>query len=120
PKPHHIKNTLASETPTTDGERVYAYFGNIGLFVYDMDGKPVWSRPFDAKNTQYNWGTSISPILHEDRIYIVNDNDEKSYLLALDKKTGEEKLRVDREGEKTNYATPFIWKNELRTELVTA
>ncbi len=92
----------------------------IGLFVYDMDGKPLWNRPFEAKDTQYNWGTSISPILYEDRLYLVNDNDEKSYLLALDKKTGEEKLRVDREGEKTNYATPFVWKNELRTELVTS
>lgn len=120
PKPHHIKNTLASETPTTDGERIYAYFGNIGLFVYDMDGNPVWSRPIEAKNTQYNWGTSISPILHEDRLYLVNDNDEKSYWLALDKKTGEEKLRVEREGEKTNYATPFLWKNDVRTELVTS
>ncbi len=38
PKPHHIKNTLASETPTTDGERIYAYFGNVGLFCYDMEG----------------------------------------------------------------------------------
>lgn len=120
PKPHHIKNTLASETPATDGERVYAYFGNVGLFVYDMDGKPLWQKMFPPQETQYGWGTSISPILHEDRVYIVNDNDEKSYLVAFDKKTGEEVLRVDREGEKTNYATPFIWKNDQRTELVTS
>jgi outer membrane protein assembly factor BamB len=119
-KPHHIKNTLASETPTTDGERIYAYFGNVGLFVYDMDGKPLWSKPFEAKETRYGWGTSISPILYEDRVYVVNDNEEQSYFVALDKKTGEEKLRVDREQEKTNYATPFVWKNDQRTELVTS
>jgi outer membrane protein assembly factor BamB len=117
PKPNHIKNTLASET---DGERVYAYFGNLGLFVYDKDGQPLWQKPFDAKETQYGWGTSISPILHEDRLYIVNDNEQESYLVAYDKITGEEKLLVRRDGEKTNYATPFIWKNDVRTELVTS
>ncbi len=69
--------------------------------------------------TQYGWGTASSPIVYEDRLYIVNDNDEKSYLLVLDKKPGEEMLRVERE-EKTNYATPYIWKNALRTELVTS
>jgi outer membrane protein assembly factor BamB len=119
-RPHHIKNSLASETPTTDGERIYAYFGNVGLFVYDMDGKGVWSKLIEPKNTQYGWGTAISPILHKDRVYIVNDNEEQSYLLALDKKTGEEKLRIDREDEKTNYATPFVWQNDVRTELVTS
>jgi outer membrane protein assembly factor BamB len=119
-KPHHIKNTLASETPTTDGERIYASFGNVGLFVYDMDGKPVWSKLIPPTETRYAWGTSISPILHEDRVYLVNDNEEQSYLVALDKRTGEEKLRLDREDEKTNYATPFVWQNELRTELVTS
>ena len=119
-KPHHIKNTLASETPTTDGERIYAYFGNVGLFVYDMNGKPLWSKLIPPKETRYGWGTGTSPILHEDRVYIVNDNEEQSYLMALDKKTGDEKLRFDREDEKTNYSTPFVWKNDVRTELVTS
>ncbi|MGD9723521.1 MAG: PQQ-binding-like beta-propeller repeat protein [Pirellulales bacterium] len=118
-KPHHIKNTLASETPSTDGERIYAYFGNVGMFCYDMDGKLLWSKLLPAANTQYGWGTASSPIVYEDRLYIVNDNDEKSYLLVLDKRTGDELMRIDRE-EKTNYATPFIWKNDMRTELVTS
>lgn len=119
PKPHHIKNTLASETPVTDGERVYAYFGNVGMFCYDMEGNPLWSKLLPVAETQHGWGTGSSPIVYEDRVYIVNDNEEKSYLLVLDKKTGEEVMRVDRE-EKTNFATPFVWQNELRTELVTS
>jgi outer membrane protein assembly factor BamB len=118
-KTHHIKNTLASETPATDGERIYAYFGNVGMFCYDMEGNPLWSKLLPPAETQYGWGTSSSPIVHEDRVYIVNDNEEKSYLLVLDKKSGEEVMRIDRE-EKTNYATPFVWKNEQRTELVTS
>ena len=42
---HHLKNSFASETPVTDGERVYAYFGNVGVFAFDVDGKPLWSHP---------------------------------------------------------------------------
>jgi outer membrane protein assembly factor BamB len=59
----HIKNSHASETPVTDGERVYAYFGNVGLFCYDFDGKPLWSKTWDTVNTRYNWGTAASPVL---------------------------------------------------------
>ena len=116
-KPHHIKNTLASETAATDGERLYVRFGNVGLFCYDMDGNPLWSRLAVPRETRYGWGTSQSPIVFGERVYLVNDNEEESFLLALDKRTGEEIWRVDRD-EKTNYSTPYIWENELRTEMV--
>jgi outer membrane protein assembly factor BamB len=56
-------------------------------------------------------------VLHGDRIFVVNDNDEQSFLVALDKKTGKQLWRVERD-EKSNWATPFVWKNEQRTELV--
>lgn len=117
--PHHIKNSLASETPVTDGQRVYAYFGNLGLFVYDLDGNPLWTKRFPVYPMRYGWGTAASPVLHGERIYIVNDNDEESFLVALDKSTGEEVWRVDRPDEKSNWATPYIWENEVRTEIVT-
>lgn len=119
PKPHHIKNSLASETPATDGERIYAHFGNVGLFCYDMEGKLRWKRMVDPTETQYGWGTSISPIVHQGRVYLVNDNEQESYLVALDAQTGNEIWRNERD-EKTNYATPFVWKNSARTELVTS
>jgi outer membrane protein assembly factor BamB len=118
-KPHHIKNTLASETPATDGERLYVLFGNLGLFCYDLDGKPLWSRPIAAHETRYGWGTSMSPIVYGDRIYFVDDNEEKSTLTALDKRTGKEIWQIPRD-EKTNYSTPFVWENPLRKELVIA
>src|SRR5262249_27316618 len=115
----HLKNSYASETPVTDGERVYAYFGNVGLFCFDMNGKPLWSKSFGPFKTRYGWGTAASPVLYKDRIYIVNDNDEQSFLMALNKKSGEQIWLVERK-EGTNWATPFIWENELRTEIVTA
>jgi outer membrane protein assembly factor BamB len=115
----HIKNSHASETPVTDGERVYAYFGNVGLFCYDFDGRPVWSRKWEPVKTRNYWGTAASPVLYQDRLYLVNDNDQKSFMVALDKKTGAEVWRVERE-EKTNWVTPCIWENTQRTELITS
>ena len=81
--PHHVKNTYASETPVTDGERVYSYFGNVGLFCFDLDGKELWSRKFGAFPTLFGWGTAASPVLHKDRIYVLNDNEKQSFLASL-------------------------------------
>ena len=116
---HHLKNTYASETPVTDGERVYAYFGNLGLFVFDMGGKPVWSQHWGPFRTRYGWGTAASPVLFKERIYVVNDNDDQSFLAALDKRTGKQIWRVERD-EASNWSTPFIWENARRTEIITA
>jgi len=117
--PKHLKNSYASETPVTDGERVYAYFGTVGLFVFDMNGTPVWSKPLGPFKTRYGWGTAASPVLHRDRIYIVNDNDDQSFLAAYDKRTGAEAWRVNR-AEGTNWATPFVWEHDGRAEIVTS
>ena len=116
--PIHLKSSYASETPITDGERVYCYFGNLGLYCFDLEGNEVWRKAFDPKATRYGWGTAASPILHEGRLYVVNDNEEESYLVAFEAKTGEELWRVARD-EKSNWSTPFVWKNDQRTEIVT-
>jgi outer membrane protein assembly factor BamB len=118
PSSIHIKNSFASETPVTDGDRVYVYFGNLGLFCFDMDGNPVWTKEIGPHKTRYGWGTAASPALYKDRLYIVNDNEEDSYLLALDKHTRREIWRTARD-EKSNWSTPYIWENEGRTEIVT-
>jgi outer membrane protein assembly factor BamB len=115
---HHLKNSFASETPVTDGEHVYAYFGNVGVFCFTLDGKEVWSKKLEPRKMRYGWGTAASPVLHKDRLYIVNDNHEESYLLALEKKTGKQVWRIKRD-EKSNWSTPYIWENKLRTEIIT-
>jgi len=118
PNQLHVKNTYASETPVTDGERVYACFGNVGLFCFDMEGKRLWSTNWPAVKTRYGWGSAASPVLYKDRLFIVNDNDENSFLVAIDAKTGRQLWHAARD-EKSNWATPYIWQNEKRTELVT-
>jgi len=67
----------------------------------------------------HGWGTSASPVLHGERLYLVSDNEEQSYLMALEKRTGKEVWRVDRD-EKSNWCTPYVWDNGPRSEIVTA
>lgn len=118
-QPIHLKNSHASETPVTDGERVYVYIGSAGAFCLDMQGRTIWSKALPAHKMRYGWGTAASPALEGERLYVVSDNEEGSFLLALDKRTGKELWRVPRD-EKSNWSTPFIWQNEQRTEIVTA
>lgn len=115
--PIHVKNSYASETPVTDGERIYAYFGSIGLFCTDFTGKVLWSQRFEPRKMRYGWGTSASPVLHGERVYIVNDNEESSFLAAFDRRTGRELWRIPRE-EPSNFVTPYVWTHSQRTELV--
>ncbi|HWB14658.1 MAG TPA: PQQ-binding-like beta-propeller repeat protein [Pirellulales bacterium] len=115
----HRGNTYASETPVTDGERVVAYFGMKGLVCYDMSGKLQWSRILGQYPMQAGWGTGSSPILLDNAVVIQCDNDKSSFLAGLDKKSGDELWRIPRD-ERSNWSTPFLWKNKLRTELVVA
>ena len=115
----HQKNSYASETPVTDGERVYVYLGYAGLFAFDMKGEPVWSKPMTAPKMRTGWGSAASPVLHDGRLYIVNDNEERSFIAAFDARTGNELWRTDRDGEGSNWSTPFVWRNDVRTEIVT-
>ena len=117
-QPKHLKNSYASETPVTDGERVYVYFGNRGLFAFDMQGNEVWSVPIGPYKTRNNWGAAASPALHGNRIYVVHDNDERSFIAAFDTRTGKELWRVNRM-EGTNWSSPFVWEHDQRTEIVT-
>ena len=111
-------NTYATETPVTDGERVYAYFGMHGVYCYDMAGKLLWTKDLGAFPMQQNYGSASSPVLEGDCLFLQIDNEQESFLVALDKKSGEEVWRADRD-EKSVWGSPIIWKNKTRTELVT-
>ncbi len=117
PIPRHSTNTYATETPITDGQRIYAYFGMNGVHCLDMDGNIVWQKDLGAYKMQAGWGTSSSPALLDDRLFVQVDNEEQSFLTALSTQTGEELWRVDRD-EASQYSSPFVWKNSLRNELI--
>lgn len=113
----HRAHNYAGETPVTDGKRLYVYFGMTGLYCYDLDGELLWENDLGAFKTLRDWGTGSSPVVYDNRVYVQVDNEEQSFLVALDATSGEEVWRVNRD-EATNYSTPIIWKNRIRTELV--
>jgi len=119
----HRKNTYASETPVSDGERLYASFGgNVGLFCYTFDGELIWQRRWDPQPIYLDFGTASSPVVHDGRVYQLHDNDGTSFLAALDAKTGAELwtvARTDAAPMKSGWATPFVWTHDGRTEIVT-
>ena len=117
----HLKNSYASETPVTDGERLFVYFGAIGLVAaLDLDGEELWRQDVGTFNTLLDMSTASSPALHDNRLYVLNDNTTQSFLSALDTTSGEEVWHVERDEPGNTWATPLVWENALRTEIVTA
>ena len=124
PGGRHRKNTYASETPATDGERIYASFGgNVGVFCYTMDGTLLWSKTWPPQPIYLDFGTASSPVVHEGRVYQLHDNDGASFFAAHDAKTVKEIWTVKRTDLDSRlasgWATPLIWTHDGRTEIVT-
>lgn len=115
--PRHSSNTYATETPITDGKRVYAYFGMSGLFCYDLEGNKLWQKDLGSYPMRAGWGTSSSPVLFDNKLFLQVDNEERSFLVAIEAETGQEVWRVDRD-EKSQYSSPIVWKNSIRNELI--
>ena len=104
----------------TDGERVYVYFGHLGLFAFDLDGKPVWSKPMARLRDAHRLRQRRSrPSLTTSACTSSTTTKSSRSSPRIDKRTGAELWRVDRK-ETSNWTTPFVWKNERRTEIVTA
>lgn len=118
PIPTHLKGSYGAETPVVNGRHVHALFGGIGLFTFDLNGKPVWSHPMAPHRMRNGWGTAASPALLGDQLILVDDNEEASEVLALDSRTGRTRWQQARQ-EKSNWATPFVWTVGRHSELIT-
>jgi outer membrane protein assembly factor BamB len=119
----HRKNTYASETPFTDGERLYVSFGqNVGLFCYTLDGALLWKQQWPPQPIYLDFGTASSPVVHQGRVYLLHDSEADSYITALDARSGHELWRTARPATglpRSSWTTPFVWVNDRRTEIVT-
>jgi outer membrane protein assembly factor BamB len=107
----HIKHNLSSPSCVTDGKLVYAWFGTGLVVALTMDGKEAWRRNLAEENSPFDvrWGHGSSPMLYEDALMLLVDHPDDSYLLAVDKTTGKDVWRTDREA-KRSYTTPFLVK----------
>jgi outer membrane protein assembly factor BamB len=144
----YLDNTYASETPATDGKRVYVFHASAGLFAVDFNGKILWQRRVplpvepptvatvsnEALGRRGNSdtlpptelsdiGAGSSPAIHDGRIYLTMDHEPRQWLLfAFDADTGEEVWRVHKPKKQEGYgwSSPYIWKHAERTEIITA
>ena len=114
---HHRKAGFASASAVTDGQRVYAYFGSFGLYCCDFEGQLVWQRDPEPQAMENGLGEGSSPALFGDRLVIVVDQEQQSYVMALDKRTGKEIWRQDRD-EVSNWSTPRILTHAGRRQVV--
>ncbi len=120
-KPHegyHPKyGSFASNSPIVDGKYVYAFFGSRGLFAYDLAGKLIWQKDFAPMRTKNQFGEGAAPAIDGDLLYLKFDQEEDSYLAAVDKKTGKEVWRVPRD-EQTSWSQPVVVAYEGKKQLV--
>ena len=115
-EPTHRLGNPATPTPATDGRSVFAYFGSFGLIAYDLEGQEQWRHPLSAPVVEF--GTSASPIVAGDKLILACDQDEGSYLIAVDARTGKQLWRKDRGEFRRSFATPIVWRHGGAEELV--
>ncbi len=116
---HHGDNDFASASPTTDGERLYCWFGSQGLFCYDLHGEKVWERDLGKAYVESSLGEGCSPVVHKGRLVIVRDQARQSSIEMLDTVTGETQWKKDRD-EPHGWATPRVIEHSGKTQVITA
>ena len=114
---HNDNGTWASSSAITDGEVVIAPFESQGLYAYDMNGKLVWQKDLGDKFMRNTFGEGSTPALHRDRLFYVWDHQKESFIVALNKRTGEELWRVKRD-EIDTWATPLVVEQGGITQVI--
>jgi outer membrane protein assembly factor BamB len=107
---HGQYGSFASNSPVTDGKYVYAFFGSRGMYCYDMKGKLIWKKDYGVQmKMRMAFGEGMTPVIAGDRLILVFDYEGDSFMSALDKKSGKEIWRVNRD-EKSNWAAPLVYE----------
>ena len=115
----HNDNDFASASPTTDGERLYCWFGSAGMFCYDLDGKKLWERDLGEAKVGSSLGEGCSPVVHDNKLVIVRDHAGQSSIEVLDAKTGNTLWKRERD-EDNAWATPRVIEHSGKTQVITA
>ena len=116
----HEKHNLATPTPVTDGEHVFAWFGTGQLVALDMRGGVVWSKHLGEEYSPFdiNWGHGSSPVLYRGLLILLCDHESASYIVALDARTGEQRWKADRGKGRASYSTPLVVPTTSGDELL--
>jgi len=114
---HGKYGSFASNSPVTDGKYVYAPFGSRGLYAYDLNGKLIWEKQFDPMKMKLQFGEGAAPALEDGVLYLKFDQEQGSFVLALDAKSGKELWRTPRE-EETSWSQPLVLTHGGRKQVV--
>ena len=115
---HQRYGSFASNLPATDGQRVYAFFGSRGLFVYDLNGKLVWQRDFGLKmQMRLQFGEGSGVVVDSGRVYVQFDHQGEGFVAALNAADGKELWRAARM-ENSSWSTPLVVEHQGAKQLV--
>ena len=120
-EPKHQTNTYCAASPVTDGERVVVSHGSAGVYCYDFAGKELWHRDLGA--CRHIWGNAASPVIYKDLAILNFGPGPRTFLIAMNKKTGEDVWKLDEVGKKEgdyfgSWSTPVVAEVKGRTELL--
>ena len=113
----HDTGSPASNSPVTDGEFIYAFFGSRGLYCLDTNGAVRWQADLGRMQTLHAHGEGSSPVLHGDMLIVNWDHEGSSFLYAFDKRTGKQRWKVARD-EKTSWSTPLVVEVEGKPQVI--
>ncbi|MSU62910.1 MAG: hypothetical protein EXS31_11050 [Pedosphaera sp.] len=113
----HNTGSQASNSPTTDGELLYAFFGSRGLYCLDFNGEVKWQKELGKMQTLHAHGEGSSPVLHGDTLIVNWDHEGNSFIHAFDKHTGQQLWKVGRD-EKTSWSTPLIVGHDGKMQVI--
>jgi len=115
----HNLGSWASNSPVTDGKYIFAYFGSRGLYCLDLKGKVLWEKDWGQMEKVMSFGEGSSPALFHDKIVVLWDHEGESFIVTLDKKTGDEIWKADRD-ERTSWSTPMIIEINGNAQVITS
>jgi len=107
-EPYQQTHGPASPTPVADGKQVYVFFGDFGLIAYTLEGTEIWRLPLGPFNNVNGHGSS--PIVADNKVVLICDQDIGSYVIAVDKETGKPLWRTERPEVARGYATPGVYR----------
>jgi outer membrane protein assembly factor BamB len=115
----HNTGSMASNSPVTDGEHLFAFFGSRGLYGLDMDGNVLWEKDLGEMKTKHAHGEGSSPALFGDTLVVNWDHEGESFVVAFDKRTGGERWKVARD-EVSSWSTPLVVVHDGKPQVIIA
>ena len=96
---------------------IFAFFGSFGLYCLSVEGELIWKADFGPMQSLHGHGEGSSPVLYQDTLIVNWDHEGSSFVVALDKRTGQERWKVKR-NEVTSWATPIIVSHAGNTQVI--